>query len=362
MKQIALGAATLAAGFISQSASAQSNVTVYGLIDAGIEYVTHTNAAGDSLVKMPSVTGSLPSRIGFKGTEDLGGGLKALFTLETGLSPNNGVVGQGGRIFGRQASVGLQGDWGTLTLGRQVNMTYLVGFKADVMGPNIHAIGSLDPYLPNARSDNAIGYLGKFSDFTVGATWSFGRDASSAGGPAATNCAGQVAGDSKACRQYTAMVDYDNKAWGVAAAYDRLYGGAGAAGGLTSSDFYDQRISLNGFVMFGKTRVGVGMIQRKTQTAVELDRNLYYAGVSLPLADSWVLDAQASKLDTKDSPNDTTLLTARLVYSLSKRTATYVSLGRVNNSGTAALAVDAGGTVGAGMSQVGIMTGIRHFF
>ncbi|WP_416104532.1 porin, partial [Enterococcus faecium] len=90
--------------------------------------------------------------------------------------------------------VGLKSGWGQIMLGRQLNMTYISQLKTDVMGPNIFAIGSIDPYLPNARSDNAIGYLGNFSGFTVGATYSFGRDAAGPAGPAATNCAGEVAG------------------------------------------------------------------------------------------------------------------------------------------------------------------------
>lgn len=107
---------------------------------------------------MPSVTVSFPSRLGFKGTEDLGRDLKAIFVLETGFSPNTSLQGQG-RLFGRQVYVGLKNTYGTLMFGRQVNMTYPSILKADVMGPNIHGIGSLDGYLPNFRSDNAIAFI-----------------------------------------------------------------------------------------------------------------------------------------------------------------------------------------------------------
>jgi hypothetical protein len=94
-------------------------------------------------------------------------------------------------LFGRQANVGLKGAFGTITLERQNHMTYLSGLKSDVLGPNLFGTGSVDGYLPNARTDNAIGYLGVLSGVTIGATYSFGRDASAAGGPAATNCAGE---------------------------------------------------------------------------------------------------------------------------------------------------------------------------
>ncbi|HJV81570.1 porin [Noviherbaspirillum sp.] len=360
MKKYLYGALAMTAGLYSGVSMAET--TIYGIIDTGVEYVTHANAAGDSVVKMPTLTGSLPSRIGFKGTEDLGGGMQALYVLETGLSPDVGAVGQGNRLFGRQAFVGLKGAYGTLSLGRQANMTLVSMFKADVMGPNIHGMSNMDGYLPNARSDNAIGYMGKFDAFSVGATYSFGRDASAAGGPAATNCGGEVAGNSKACSQFTGLLAYDTKAFGVAAAYDKLYGNAGAAGGLTNSSYYVERTSLNGYAMLGNTKFGGGLIKRKTHAATDNTADLYYAGVSYPFAKAWMLDAQVARLDVKNSPDASTLLSARVTYNLSKRTAVYTSFGHINNDGAAAIAVSAGSSVAAGVDQSGMMVGVRHFF
>src|SRR5437016_12597124 len=133
MKKAALGVTlALIAGVAVHPAMAQSHVTVYGVLDSGLVYTTHANAAGDSLVKVPGLTGSGPSRLGFRGTEDLGGGLQAVFVLENGLAVDTGTVGQGNRLFGRQAYVGLKGGYGTLMLGRQVNMTFLSMVKSDV--------------------------------------------------------------------------------------------------------------------------------------------------------------------------------------------------------------------------------------
>jgi len=75
-----------------------------------------------------------------------------------------------------------------------------------------------------------------------------------------------------------------------------------------------------------------------------------------------VLDTQVARLDIKNSQNDSTLVAARAMYNFSKRTAAYVSVGHMSNGGTAAVAVDGGGSVGVGMSQTGLMVGIRHFF
>jgi predicted porin len=366
MKKSALGA-TLAiiGGLAANAALAQSQVTVYGVLDSGVVYTTNTNASGSSLVKVPGLTGSVPSRLGFRGTEDLGGGVQALFVLESGLNVDTGTMGQGNRLFGRQAYVGLKNAYGTLTLGRQVNMTFLAAIKSDVMGPNLFSMSSIDLYIPNARSDNAIGYLGSFGAFTAGATYSLGRDASAAGGPAATGCAGEVAGNSKACRQVTALLGYDNKAWGVTASYDLMNGNTGAAAGLATSDSSDRRTTLNGYAMAGKAKVGAGLMVRKKVAAAranDLESDLYYLGASYPLTPALQLDGQVARHDVKASGNDSTLTVLRMTYSLSKRTAVYGSIGHMKNAGAAAIALDVGGTVGAGLSQSGLSVGVRHAF
>jgi predicted porin len=362
MKNTICSAVALTCGLAASAANAQTNVQVYGIVDSGVAYLTNVNAAGDSMTKMPSLTSSFPSRIGFRGTEDLGGGLQAFFVLENGLAMDTGTQQQGGRLFGRQANVGLKGAWGAITLGRQLNMTYISALKTDVLGPNLFAIGSIDPYLPNARSDNAIGYMGNFSGFVVGATWSFGRDASAAGGPAATNCAGEVAGNSKACRQYTGLLGYETKEWGLNTSYDRMYGNTGAAGGLTSSANTDIRTTVNGYVMFGPTKIGGGVVDRDTNAATgRTESDLYYLGVSHPIG-LYTIDAQVARRDTKNSSSDVNMLVARLTYNFSKRTAVYGALGRMANKGASAVALDAGGTVGAGLGQNGVMLGLRHTF
>ena len=367
MKKTLCSAVALMCGLaasLSTAAHAQTVVQIYGIVDSGIAHLTNVNSAGDSVTKVPSLTSSFSSRIGFRGTEDLGNGLQAFFVLENGLALDTGTQQQGGRLFGRQANVGIKGAWGTITLGRQQNMTYISGLKTDVLGPHLFAIGSIDPYLPNARSDNAIGYMGNFNGFVLGATWSFGRDASNAGGPAATNCAGEVGGDSKACRQVTGLIGYETKAWGLNASYDQLRGNVGAAGGLTGSDNTDVRKTVNAYVMFGPTKLGGGVIARDTDanaTVGDSESNLYYLGVSHPFG-SFVGDVQVARRDTKDSPNDVNMLVARLTYAMSKRTFVYGAVGRMDNKGASAVALDAGGSVGAGMAQNGVMVGLRHHF
>src|SRR5690606_10200795 len=115
MKKSLLALAVL--GTFSGAALAQSSVTIYGVADAGIAYTDNGNPAGEQWsVESGQQSGS---RLGFKGTEDLGGGLSAIFTLESGFNLDNGTSAQGGRLFGRQAWVGLNGGFGTVKLGRQ---------------------------------------------------------------------------------------------------------------------------------------------------------------------------------------------------------------------------------------------------
>jgi len=353
----------LAAG----AACAQSNVTIYGVVDAAVEHVTDVGPSGAGLTRMANLTGSYPSRLGFRGNEDLGGGVRALFTLEMGFSPDSGVLNQGGRGFGRQSFVGLAGPWGSVTLGRQYTMLFWSLLEADVMGPHLHGMGSFDSYVPNARADNAVAYRGTFNGFTLGATYSLGRDAVNAGpSPAGTNCAGESPTDKKACREWSALVKYDAPAWGAALAIDELRGGTGAFAGLTSSGMKDTRVSVNGYARLGAAKLGAGLIRRDNDASVATPRSdLWYLGATYPLYPQWVVDGQLLRLKYKGSPNEAKLAVLRATYNLSKRTAVYASAARINNDGTLALSVS-GGQVGsnpvAGGSQTGVAAGIRHTF
>lgn len=344
------------------TAGAQQNVTVYGIVDTGVERLTNVNAGGGSLIRVPHLTGSVPSRFGLRGSEDLGGGLRAEFTLENGFAPDSGALGQGNRLFGRQAWVGLSSGWGAVSFGRVYTMTFWAHLASDILGPNIYGLGSLDSYLPNARSDNSIAYRGTFSGVTIGATYSLGRDVSNAGGPAATNCPGESATDSKACRQWSAMLKYDSAAWGAAVAVDRLNGGPGAAFGLTSSSLQDERVSGNGYVKFGDMKVAAGLLRRNNEANATPKSDLWYVAFSTPLAGSYVFDAQAMRLNVKSSANDTRLIALRATKNFSRRTAAYLTAGFASNDGTAAVSASSGGTVGPGMSQTGVMIGLRHAF
>lgn len=115
MKKLIFVGAVL--GLLSSVSSAQSSVTLYGLVDEGFDFTS--NVAGKRAYQMESGVAQ-GSRWGLAGKEELGGGLEAVFRLENGFDVNNGALDQGGRMFGRQAYVGMNSATaGTLTMGRQ---------------------------------------------------------------------------------------------------------------------------------------------------------------------------------------------------------------------------------------------------
>ncbi|WP_059414993.1 porin [Cupriavidus basilensis] len=365
MKQSVMAAALCACAAGASHAQAQS-VTLYGVVDTGIEFVSGVGAARDHLVRMPGLAGTVPSRWGLRGTEDLGGGLKSQFVLESGFAPDAGTSNQGGRLFGRQAWVGLSGSWGQVALGRQYTMLFWSMLEPDMLGPNTFGSSSLDSYLPSTRADNAISYKGSFGGLTVGGTYSFGRDTVNAGpSPSGANCAGENPADQRACREWSVLLKYDTSWWSVSAAYDSLRGGPGAFGGLTSSRLRDDRLTVNGYVNFKNGKVGGGLLRRDNDGSATPRSDLWFLGASYALTPAFSVDAEAFYLRFRHSADKAWLYAARATYALSKRTSVYGTAGFLDNRGNLALSVSSG-AIGAnpapGGNQLGAMVGIKHIF
>jgi general bacterial porin, GBP family len=159
----------------ASNANAQSSVTLYGLISTGFQYVT--NSGGSHQYAIANGPEQLP-RFGFLGREDLGGGTAAIFRLENGFSITNGSLGQGGRMFGRFAYVGLQNDgYGTVTMGRQLEeMSSQLAFaESAIIFASIGAhIGDNDNLFYTLRFNNSVRYLSPtWRGFTVAASYAF---------------------------------------------------------------------------------------------------------------------------------------------------------------------------------------------
>ncbi|KWF11060.1 porin [Burkholderia pseudomultivorans] len=168
--------ALVALGAFAGAAHAQSSVTLYGIIDEGLLF--NNNAGGKHLYSMASGV-MQGSRFGLRGTEDLGGGLKAIFTLENGFDVNTGKLGQGSLMFGRQAYVGLSSNFGTVTLGRQYDsvVDFVGPLEAgDQWGGYIAAHpGDLDNFNNAYRVNNAIKYTSPtYAGFSFGGLYSLG--------------------------------------------------------------------------------------------------------------------------------------------------------------------------------------------
>ncbi|MGB6098228.1 MAG: porin [Comamonas thiooxydans] len=370
---VLLASLSLAAAMGAQ-AQTGSSVTLYGHLDTGIEHLSNVQGGG-SLTRMPGLTGTAPSRWGVRGKEDLGGGLNAEFALESGFGVDSGTLNQGGRGFGRQAWVGLSGDWGSASVGRNYTMLYWALFDADLLGPNAFGLSSLDSYIPNTRTDNSLAYRGRFGAWSLGGSYSFGRDTVNAGpSPSGANCAGESSADRQACRQWSAMLKYDTAPWGAALAVDEMRGGAGAFAGLVRSDMKDRRIMVNGYASLTPSlKLGAGVIRRDNDAAAAASltngatrrSNLAWVGLSWSPSTAVTVDGQIQQLRYSQGGDHSTLTALRGTYKLSKRTAAYAQVAHINNGKRLAISVSSaavGGNPLAGDSQTGVMLGLKHSF
>lgn len=167
-----------AAALATLSTHAQASVALYGRVDTALRYSTNQTLAGSDLLELTSGASSA-SRWGIKGSEDLGGGLNAILMLESGFHPGSGQLAQGGRLFGRQAWVGLSGGFGTLTFGRQYSPVYLIEFANEPFGwANLYEPAFIyDNYTGGNRWNHALSYTGKAANATASLAISLGEQA-----------------------------------------------------------------------------------------------------------------------------------------------------------------------------------------
>ncbi len=244
MKKTLLAAA-LIAGFAG-AAQAETSVTLYGIVDAGIGY---TRTSGNYVTKgvkhdMTSNRWGMAngvengSRWGMKGTEDLGDGLQAVFQLESGFDPSTGDSSQGGRLFGRQATIGLQSaNWGRLDFGRQTNIASKFEGAFDPFMALYHnaeagtAFQSANTY----HVDNMIQYqTPDISGFRFGIGYSGNANGSITG----SNTAGSQTSNNS--QEFTTGLRYTNGPIDVTAAYDLLRVG----GNVTGNDNNGNAVSV----------------------------------------------------------------------------------------------------------------------
>jgi predicted porin len=349
MKKSLLALAAL--GLFAGAASAQSSVTLFGIVDAGVARLNVKTATGSKSVTGMTNSGLNSSRLGFRGVEDLGGGLRAGFHIEGALTNDDGNAA--GQTWQRRSTVSLMGNFGEIRLGRDYVPTFWNTTVYDPFGTN--GIGqSLTPNLIGAssggnatnavRANNSIGYFlpGNLGGFNGQVMYAFGENVS---GGVKTN-------------------NYLGVRLGYAAGPVSVHGAYGKTEGAT--DAADVKYMNVGFSYdVGVVKPMLVVAQEKNGaggkvTAAEV-------GVTVPLGQG-ELRAAYSRYNVDKSSNDWNKLAIGYGYNLSKRTQLYATFARVDNDGAQTKTVGNNGlgftgvTVLGGKVSTGLETGIRHSF
>lgn len=258
MKKIAIA---VAAAMTAATASA-ADFTLYGIVDTGLGY-THVNTLDEPTEnRFEEINGyNSGSRFGFKGTEDLGNGYSVSFVLENGFSSDSGALGQGGRMFGREAQVKFHSPYGTLSFGRAGTLLSgagtldIFGMNADVLPGGWDGIFNIGNYQGNGmRLDNMVTYqTPTAAGFTGYLQYSFAKDTTSGDDDSKPN-------ERNSNRYFAAGLTYNNGPLGVVAIYDTLmfrhYSGDNQTAPSDQANVGDSRtFTLGGHYDFGVVKL-----------------------------------------------------------------------------------------------------------
>lgn len=324
-------------GALAGTASAQTSVNIYGILDAGV--VNERGGPAGNTTKLSSGVQS-GSRLGFKGTEDLGGGLSAKFVLESGFYIDNGTMGQAsvanpnGLLFGRQAYVGVATRWGELDFGRQYSPHYLLLNDIDPFGTGL-AGNSQNLVTSVTRMNNTIKLSTPgWSGFSGEIAYGFG----------------EVPGDNSANRQIGASIGYANGPLLVKVAHMRSENALGTDTAKSTL--------LGGKYDFGMAAASLGVNWNKGIGTI--DSRDYLLGVSVPFGPGTFLASYIRKDDRSGLNQDANQWALGYTHNLSKRTNLYTSYGRISNDNGAAYTVGDATNTGSGDKAFNI--GVRHKF
>ena len=371
-----LHVALAVAGALAGTAHAQSAVEIYGIVDMG--FVRESGDVGTSAAGGNKITSGAQSgtRLGFKGKEDLGNGMTGLFVLETGIAADRGGFNQGNTAFARQSFVGLQTNFGTLTLGRQYTSYFLAlnqvadpfasglaGNAQNLMLPP--APPALPTPLPTTvtntdpvnfgyeadraiRMNNAIKFVTPvFANFSAELAYGFGEASANNGN-----------------RVITGSIDYNLKPLNVRLAHYRRNNGA------DTTNISSTMLAAN--YDFGVAKVFAAYADNDWQTPLTAggpstfatvgtkSRN-YLIGVTVPYGPHNFI-ASYIRADGRGATaaNDANQWALGYTYALSKRTNLYAAYGYIDNSGAAAYTVGNNSENGTGNKAFNL--GVRHLF
>jgi predicted porin len=295
------------------------------------------------------------NRLGFKGVEDLGGGLNAHFTLESGFNSGNGALDATSTLFNRTASVGLGGAWGAVDLGRQYTVAYRT---TAVYDPFNYKFTTLIPVsglaLSGSRLNNDVQGTAVFGPVTARAEYALG----------------EVAGSTSAGSTKAIGATFVSGPFSAGAAYSKRSANIPSATVTLVPD--GKNWTVGGAFATGPFRVAAGYMDEKIEPLVGTTKNKsYWVGGSYNFTEAMALTAGYYKFKTTptgaaDGKRD--LLIIGGTYAVSKRTNFYVDVDRNKFTGSAiATATLAGGAapafVNTGVDKaVGVSVGINHVF
>lgn len=353
MKKTLLAAA-LALGFAGV-AQAETSVTLYGILDGGIGY-QQIKGDGFKTRKTGMISGvQSGNRWGLRGTEDMGNGLQAVFQLESGFDLANGQQQQGGRLFGRHATLGLRSDaWGQIDIGRQTNIgsKYFGAIDPFAQGFGQANIGTTFGSVNTVRWDNMVMYqTPNFSGFQFGVGYSFNTDGAQRSSLDVDGVYDLNESDRNR-RGITTGLRYANGPLAVALSYEQERIGSASANGLsTPGDDVNVRAWQLGaaydfevvkvHAAFGQTRngmfgAGIGNLDNNASVSVGtaldgLKYNHYMVGLSAPVGAGSIM-ASWQMADPRSNPDAApnaeldkmNIYSLGYTYNLSKRTNMYV--------------------------------------
>ncbi|MFC5473250.1 porin [Paraherbaspirillum soli] len=327
------------------------SITVYGVLDTSIEHSSNANADKQGIIRLHSgaVNGS---RIGFRGTEDLGGGLTAFFQLENGFRSNDGRLVQAEHLFNRRSLVGLEGRFGRIEVGR--TYTTVDNFIAAFEPAGYSWLGTgaaMDKRKDGMwfHSPNLVKYEVKFGNVKLGASHGLGE------------VAGSYGSDAKSALG----IGYDKGPFGIAATIDRVNGIS------VDNGAYDKATSINlagGYQISGPLKLTLGYRHYKKRLAsgaADFRSHFYWGGLAYQATPTVLLTASVFAQDVRNmaqgEAGDPIMVALNAKYALSKRTILYVSsaYARTRNNNLVSVSPYQDGF---SSSQTRVAGGMQHWF
>jgi len=387
MKKSLVALAALGALGVAGVASAQSSVTLFGVVDAAVSAYSNRSQTplGNSVTTSQTAltnSGYNSSRLGFRGTEDLGGGLAASFWLESALGNDDGTAGAGNQFFNRRSTVSLSGAFGEVRLGRDYTPTYWNDSVFDPFGTNgvgTNLISTANKGFANqnyTRASNSVGY---FLPPDLGGVYGqlmYAFNEKNKYDPAILTP--DVPNSQRAGRYVGGRVGYANGPVDVALAYGESTVADNFFAGITANVV---TWNLGASYDFGSVKLFGEYSDNKTKVDFSNDISVtadphargWLLGASVPVGPGLIRASYSAVRYIHEGQTDNPKadkFAIGYVHNLTKRTALYTTVARVNNRNGAdltvggpayAVAADTSGWT-TPRSSTGYDIGIRHAF